>query len=93
MERVKVEIDGRLKNPPQLRGAVMSAALGQPELAKAGIDVARIFEEESASPNLKVNKKRLTPQQRAEEAAKRMLEAGHTPQEIGEVVARILEGK
>lgn len=92
---IRLEIDRRAGHLPQFRGAVIAAVLGEKEeIVQAGIDAANMI---SGEPPIEGNKGKKgkpkpTLQQRAEEVARRMLEAGYTPQEIGEVTARILEG-
>jgi hypothetical protein len=78
-----------LSELPQFRGAVNTAE--NQELFKAGIEVAELF---SYVPKRKITNKnkneKMTPHERAEKVALQMKEAGKSPQEIGEVVARIL---
>jgi len=89
----KVESDHRIPNAPQFRGAVICAAQGENQkIIQAGVETARLFtsdkNEEISSKKKKKNK--LSTSEYIGNIAARMLEHGHTPQEISEVVAKIL---
>jgi len=87
---LKIKIDEKSGNFPQFRGAVVAGLQGCPQsMIEAGLEVADLFEQEppSQTENPKPQKgPRLTP----EEIANKMREAGHTPQESGLVMTKIL---
>lgn len=92
---IEIRIDKRLGNCPQFRGGIISKAYdGDESLVEAGLEVAKLINQERPQTKQRQGGKKPTPQERADQAAQNMLATGkYTPQQIGEVTARILGGE
>jgi len=89
----RLEIDSRLGNLPQFRGAVKAAFLGEPlSIVEAGISASKLVGYEAVSGQLPAAAPGKSRESRLDldKIAQRMLKAGRSPQQIGEVMARLL---